>query len=83
MFTVEDMVQHTTKTFNTKKEAYQYKLSMESRFPTIPFTLYPAEPIQPFPGMCERCGQHPAEPNDFICMECISLMLMDMENDDL
>jgi len=61
-FTVEDMVQHVTKTFNTKKEAYQYKLATESRFPTVQFTLYPAEPIQPFPGMCERCGEHPAAP---------------------
>lgn len=34
---------------------------------------------QPFPGMCEVCGERAAETGDFICMECISRMLVDME----
>lgn len=34
---------------------------------------------QPFPGMCEVCGERAAEKGDFICMECISRMLIDME----
>ena len=30
-------------------------------------------------GMCEVCGERVAEPDDFVCMECISRMLVDME----
>jgi len=30
-------------------------------------------------SMCEVCGTQAAESGDFICMECISRMLLDME----
>jgi hypothetical protein len=54
--------------------------------------VYPEEPetfdangqqeqVTTFGGMCERCERNVAEKGDFLCMECISEMLIDMEDD--
>lgn len=82
MFTVENTISHVCSEFRTKKEAHAFKEAMEAGFGQR-YVVYPKEPEEPKVMMCDRCGEHPAEPNDFICMECISLMLMDMENDNL
>ena len=82
MFTVENTVSHVCSEFQTEKEANAFKEAMEAGFGQC-YIVYPSEPEEVFPGMCERCGEHPAEKGDFICMECISLMMLDMENDNL
>jgi hypothetical protein len=36
------------------------------------------EVVQPATITCEHCEKEPAEPGDFLCMDCIRLMLEDM-----
>lgn len=32
-------------------------------------------------GMCENCEINPAEQDDFLCMDCISSMLIELDGD--
>jgi hypothetical protein len=39
----------------------------------------PSKPFSASPSMCELCGERLAIDDDFLCMECISRELLEME----
>lgn len=72
---------------DSEAKAVELCISLEEKYKKYnkQFTYYPEEPEEViddiFPGMCESCGRNPAVSGDFICMECASKMLVDMEGD--
>jgi|WetSurSiteA1Bulk_404760.scaffolds.fasta_scaffold162178_1 hypothetical protein len=79
-YCAEDTQTHTVTMFDTKTEANQFALSMTTKF-GVQYQVYPEEPATET-QMCEVCGERKAEKGDFICMECISRMLVDMDSDE-
>ena len=71
--------------FDTQREALEFGRFMTDKWGSE-CVVYPKEPEVKQPvcpnSMCERCGERIAEPGDFICMECISRMLIDMESEE-
>ena len=81
-YIAEDMVQHTKMVFDTQKEARAFVEAQSYQFGVL-YQVYPEEPEekQPFPGMCECCGRHPAQEDDFICEECTRMMYDQMDSE--
>jgi hypothetical protein len=91
-YVAEDSVQHVQTVFDTRRDAQAFAEAMAYRF-KCEYQVYPQEPdtylpngqqeqYTSFNGMCECCLSNVAEEGDFLCMDCISRMLVDMESED-